>query len=148
MSERWEARLRELKEFREEHGHCNVPRKHPGGLGIWVMNQRSSGKEESQRCDAGQTQQLEELGFEWTTAKTPDRWEERLRQLKEFKEEYGHCDVPQRHPGGLGKWVSKQRYRGKEECRRLDASRVHKLDELGFRWETAQMTSGRRCSGS
>ena len=39
-SDRWEAWLRQLKEFKEEHGHCDVPEKHPGGLGDWVRNQR------------------------------------------------------------------------------------------------------------
>jgi len=133
MSDPWEAQFRELEEFNEEHGHCNVPRKHPGGLGVWSKNQRS--KKRSQCLDAGRVQKLEELGFQWETTKMmPDRWEARPRELNEFQEEHGHCNVPQRHPGGLGKWVSKQRYRGEEECRRLDAGRTQKLEELGFRW--------------
>ena len=36
MSARWEVRFRQLKEFKEEHGHCVVPQKQPRGLGIWA----------------------------------------------------------------------------------------------------------------
>ena len=63
MSDRWEARFRELKKFKEEHGNCNVPQKHPLPLGYWVEHQRY--KEGSRRCDADQTQKLAELGFRW-----------------------------------------------------------------------------------
>ena len=37
----WEDRVEELKEFRPEHGHCNVPRlEHNPSLGGWVKHQR------------------------------------------------------------------------------------------------------------
>ena len=133
-SDQWEAKFRELGAFKGEHGHCNVPRKHPGGLGIWSKNQRA--KKRIQRLDADRSERLEELGFQWEISKTmPDRWEARLRELQEFVLMYGHCHVPQRHPGGLGKWLTKQRYLGEEECRRLDPNRVQRLEELGFSWD-------------
>lgn len=115
MSDRWEARLRELQEFREERGHCDVPRKHPGGLGHWVEHQRRGGKEGNPHRNAEQTQKLEELGFRWDAERCS--WVERFQQLQEFKEEHGHCNVPQKHPGGLGQWVMNQRRGGKVlEC--------------------------------
>ena len=132
----WEERFRQLQEFQEEHGHCNVPQKHPGGLGVWAANQRCKGKEWSQRRNAKQVQQLDDLGFRWDTAKKLS-WEERFRQLKEFKEEHGHCNVPQKHPGGLGIWVANQRRGGKQVAQRRNAERTQKLEELGFRWATA-----------
>merc|ERR1719253_1418145 len=137
-SDRWELRFRELKEFKEEHGHCNVPEKHPGGLGHWVMNQRHGGKEGGRRCDAEQAHKLEELGFQWGMAGIKlDRWEARFRELKEFKEEHGHCNVPRKHPGGLGHWVGHQRRGGKEGSQRRDAEQAKKLEELGFQWGIA-----------
>ena len=138
----WEAWFQELKEFKEEHGHCDVPHKHPGGLGVWAMNQRRRGKEGSQRRDAEQTQKLEDLGFQWEIAEIEsDRWEARFQELKEFKEEHGHCDVPRKHPGGLGSWVNKQRHGGKEWSQHHNAEQAQKLEELGFRWETAKICS-------
>ena len=140
MSDRWAARLQELEEFKEEHGHCNVPRKHPGGLGEWVKYQRHCGKEGSQRRDAEQARKLEELGFQWRMAGS-DRWELRFRELKEFKEEHGHCDVPQKHPGGLGIWANNQRRGGKTGSQRCNAERSQKLEELGFQWGIAGKNS-------
>jgi len=127
----WEARLQDLKEFKEEHGHCNVPQRHPGGLGKWVADQRYLRKTQGKGMNAGRVQKLEELGFQWGTMKK-DRWEARFRELKKFKEEHGHCDVPSKHPGGLGDWVYAQRCGHKES--RLEASRIQKLEELGFQW--------------
>jgi len=130
LLDRWEARFWALKEFKEEHGHCNVPSNHPGGLGGWVADQRF--KKRSQLLDAGRIQKLGELGFQWSLAKTPLPWEVRFQQLKEFKEEHGHCDVPQNFPGGLGGWVANQR--SKKRSQLLDAGRIQKLGELGFGW--------------
>ena len=198
--DQWEARFQELKEFRDAYGHVKVPRKHPGGLGMWTMGQ--SWKKASRHRDPGRTRKLEELGlkchvddgtekprtkkkprtekkpeeppFQWDeagggpgqwgsdlpplqapdlphlpplphpdlpreprvswVARNPERWEVRLRDLREFHEAHGHCDVPRKHSGGLGKWVNNQRCAGREKVGRLDPSRVERLEELGFQW--------------
>ena len=53
----WEARLEELKQFKEEQDHCNIPRKYTGGLEIWMMGLQ-------RRCmDDTWVKELEELGF-------------------------------------------------------------------------------------
>ena len=137
QSDRWEARLRKLKEFQKEHGHCNVPDKYPGGLGGWVYEQRRAFKEGG-RHDADQIKKLEELGFFRHVAKMPDRWEARLQELKEFKEEHGHCHVPVKHPGGLWRWVADQRYHRQIGGRGMTAGRVQKLEKLGFPWTAAE----------
>ena len=38
----WQARYRSLMAFRDEHGHCRVPRKYPSdqGLAEWVAQQK------------------------------------------------------------------------------------------------------------
>ena len=61
-------------------------------------------------------------------AKQDRQWESQLRKLKEFKEEHGHCHVPSKRPGGLGRWVEKQR--SKKRSQRLDDSRIQKLEAL------------------
>ena len=126
LSDRWEARFQQLKEFKKEHGHCDVPKKHPGGLGSWAALQRCEAR--SQHRDAEQAQKLEELGFQWSKQYP---WEARFEQLKEFKEEHGHCNVPQRQPGGLGFWVKYQRSR--QGSRSRNVSQTQKLDELGLK---------------
>ena len=34
----WDAQFQELKKYKAEHGHCNVPQRH-GLLGNWVNTQ-------------------------------------------------------------------------------------------------------------
>jgi len=93
-----------------------------------VANQRS--KKRSQLLDAGRIQKLGELGFGWGSNKTLlDRWEARFWELKEFKEEHGHCNVPARHPGGLGNLVYRQP--SKKKSGRLNVDQIQKLEELG-----------------
>ena len=127
------ARLKELKEFKKEHGHCNVPHKYPGGLGKWVRHRRYLCKKECRRLDAKLVEKLEKLDFPWDTVKKLS-WEERFQQLEEFNEEHGHCNVPEKYSGGLGIWAKNKRQRGKERSQGRGAERAQKLEELGFRW--------------
>ena len=61
----WEAKLELLEEFRQQHGHCRVPRDYDENppLSTWVKRQRRLYK-------AGQVEQyrverLESMGFVW-----------------------------------------------------------------------------------
>ncbi|CAJ1954156.1 unnamed protein product [Cylindrotheca closterium] len=69
----WKTRLLELKDFKEFHGHCNVPIYFPANrtLGLWVQKQR---KEYMKRKNKGEDKslmtqeriiELEKLGFLW-----------------------------------------------------------------------------------
>jgi hypothetical protein len=125
----WEKWLSELVWFKEEHGHCNVPRgwRENPELGTWVNNQRSNysrGKLSPDRME-----RLEALGFEWD--KHAVFWEKRFSELVRFKEEHGHCNVPDRRSENpqLGTWVNNQRRRGK-----LSPDRMKRLEEIGFRF--------------
>jgi hypothetical protein len=59
-------------------------------------------------------------------------FENRYRELLEFKEIHGHTRVPRRH-GKLGDWVSKLRQRKD----RLDEQRLDRLNEIGFCWDAS-----------
>ena len=56
-------------------------------------------------------------------------WAQRLRQLKEFRKENGHCDVPldYRKVAGLGAWVKKQ-----QKNHKLSPRSRYQLQKLGF----------------
>ena len=66
---KWNSMLQKLKDYKQENGHCNVPRsKGKLGkwvkLGQWVENQRSrAGKLSKERIDA-----LNKIGFVWKLA--------------------------------------------------------------------------------
>jgi hypothetical protein len=70
-----------------------------------------------------------------------------FQALIEFKQQYGHTQVPTSHPGKLGKWVLNQRARrrlleklGEGKAKGMTWARVEKLDAIDFVWEA----SGRR----
>jgi len=128
----WEEKFAELVQFKEEHGHCNVPQRCPENpkLANWVGNQRSlksRGKLESNKVE-----RLETLGLSWDPHS--EAWEEKFAELKQFKQKNGHCNVSQRWPDNpaLANWVAVQR-RFKNKGQMKD-SRVKRLEALGFEW--------------
>ncbi len=132
----WEDRYQELIEFKEKHGHCNVPFEYKEvlKLGAFVNAMRShktAGTLSQERIEL-----LERIGFEWTVKEVIniDKWEERYLQLLYFEEENGHCNVPHDYSDNpqLGRWVSQQRQRRKSG--KLLPEREKMLEEIGFKW--------------
>mmetsp|Transcript_13816 Transcript_13816/g.33438 ORF Transcript_13816/g.33438 Transcript_13816/m.33438 type:complete len:556 (+) Transcript_13816:179-1846(+) len=147
-------RLEELKQFKADHGHTNVPKNVEfKSLGRWVNNQRQYYKKREQGESSSLTEDrinsLEELGFIWSMntpvsekrAKTlQTQWEERLQELQEYKRDYGDLNVPLREGKykELGKWVMNQRYyyktRLEGQKNSLTLERIQDLDNIGFLW--------------
>lgn len=67
----WIVRFRELVLFKEEHGHCDVPRRYPDNpaLGGWVQNQRYEKKlldeGKASGLTPGKLRALTNIGFNW-----------------------------------------------------------------------------------
>ena len=84
-------RVAELRQYKEEHGNTNVPRRH-ARLGKFVDNCRSlkrRGKLSKAVVDS-----LNEMGFEWTSKKNGQQvWAQRFEELKEYKAKYGNTKV-------------------------------------------------------
>jgi Helicase associated domain/Helicase conserved C-terminal domain len=130
----WEDGFKHLEAYKQREGHCRVPDgtiENGFRLGQWVSVQRTyvgTLTEERQK-------RLDELGF----VRDPfaARWEEAFCHLKAYKEREKHCGVPHNHVEGsyrLGRWVTKQRKRGKA----LTVERKGRLDELGFVWSARE----------
>ena len=90
-------------------------------------------------------QALDGIGFDWGTHKTDLAsliWNERFRELCEFKAQFGHCLVIQQYTANpkLGLWVKKQRYsyRWHQEGKPspMTAEHIRALDGIGFNWGT------------
>ena len=79
---------------------------------------------------------LSDTGFVWD--RFDENWEIGFSHLKHFRELEGHCHVPQNYKAEdgfrLGQWVSVQR----QSKVSLSKERVHRLDELGFVWDSRQ----------
>ena len=132
---RWQRRLDQLREFKREHGHCAVPREHPGSLGTWVrwVRQRRRRGELSEE----RVRQLDVLGFLWIGGRghaSAMAWRRRIEQLKQFRKEHGHCIVPDPYAPdrAFGWWGRNMRHQRRHG--RLSEERFRQLDALGFAW--------------
>jgi hypothetical protein len=142
----WKDRLRELADYRKIHGHCNVPRNYSekAKLGAWVSTQRKQYKLHSDGKKSHMTtfriQELESLGFEWGKP-SASTWEDRLRELTNYRKIHGHCNIPQNCSENpkLAQWVKTQRkeYRLQAEgnISHTNLFRVKELDSLDFEWD-------------
>ena len=67
-------------------------------------------------------------------------WDEQFSELLDFKQDWGHCDVPQRYANNtnIGKWVYGRRW----QCRLLKSSeqsvisneRIVQFEKDGLQW--------------
>jgi Helicase associated domain len=88
----WYQRLRELYEYKNEHGHCLVPQRYPPqqSMANWVNKVRMT----RQSLSLIQLQALNAVGFVWAQPKGQARWNERFAQLQAYHAVHGHCNVP------------------------------------------------------
>lgn len=91
----WEERINDLEAFRQANGHCDVPirRDVPQSLATWVDEQRklyrlkhTKGKKTALTDE--REVQLTAMGFSWYRY-GPTSWEERIEDLKRYKEVHG-----------------------------------------------------------
>jgi Helicase associated domain len=129
----WNDWFIKLEAYQKKNGHCNVPGKAGDGLGNWVVNQRQIRKRGGMPED--RIQLLDSIGFHWDQ-KAEERqalWDTRFAELKAYKKEYGHCNVP-KDGSTLGTWVQAQRRGYKKGT--LAEDRTRRLNAIGFVWNT------------
>eukprot|EP00550_Attheya_septentrionalis_P007695 CAMPEP_0198281856 /NCGR_PEP_ID=MMETSP1449-20131203/1736_1 /TAXON_ID=420275 /ORGANISM="Attheya septentrionalis, Strain CCMP2084" /LENGTH=1094 /DNA_ID=CAMNT_0043977825 /DNA_START=130 /DNA_END=3414 /DNA_ORIENTATION=- len=127
--DKWMEMWQQLVVYKEEHGHSNAPKSYNVKLARWIKRQREVYKEDQQQqqqqqqqagdmttmsattMTAFRLQKLQSLDFNFTGLQQDaylQAWQDHYNELTEFKEEYGHCNVP-KSMGILGRWVHKQR---------------------------------------
>ena len=125
----FQKRIQQLRTFQKKYGHGSIPSpyKPNPSLGIWAANLRrqhalSLRAEETNRPYIGyltseRYQALIKEGFEFTSL-TERQFQLRLVELQEFKDRFGHCNVPEKWDEnlGLGAWVSNIRSLYKRRC--------------------------------
>jgi len=133
--EKWFDKLDELKEYKEKYGNCNVPgadsdKSFPfKGLAFWIDEIRTNYNRGTLKDKY--KKELEKIGFVFNCRN--NNWENRYYQLLEFKDKYGHCNVPidSKDYKSLGIWVQKQRHQRNKE---MLPQRRKMLDKIGFSW--------------
>ena len=129
VDEKWNARFKELLDYRSENGDCNVPQR-LGKLGGWVMRQRHAYRTASLAQD--RINRLSNIGFKWVLMDPNVPWETRFKELVRYKAEHGDCDVPAVRQGKLGIWVRTQR--AAYMAGSLAQDRIDPLNSIGFDW--------------
>ena len=149
----FDSRFQELTEYKIKYGHCDVPQRYPvdPSLGRWCMtlrsayNQLQKGLPPRMALSGEQITRLVQIGFKWKINITSwnAAFEKRIEDMIEFKNEFGHCDVPVRYTENpsLGQWCSKLRraydqlQKGQKPCRDMSGDRCERLEALGFKWK-------------
>ena len=156
QAEKWQERYNELLQFKKDKDHCLVPHTYPENppLARWVKRQRYQYKLMQESKQSSMTQErikiLEDIGFIWDSHEAA--WEERLKELLDFKTDKGNCLVPSNYPDNsqLATWVKCQRrqYKLYWEGRpsNMTVERIMILENHGFEWELRASSSyTKRC---
>jgi hypothetical protein len=139
----WKQRVLELLEFHQENGHCCVPSRWPrnASLAQWVKRQRTNYKLKKGGVHSNLTNDrekvLQDLGFVWDTNSV--FWEDRLNDLRAFREQHLHGNVPPKYPQNqqLAIWAKCQRRQFKlfsqaDKRSTMSLERISKLAGVGF----------------
>lgn len=134
LGDNWEERYGELKAFRDHFGHCDVPTRWSENrrLGIWVVGQRQAKK--LQQLSEERIEKLSGIGFTWSPSEIS--WDNSFARLVEFRNEHGHCNVPQfwKDDRELARWVAAQRTAKRRGL--ISEERARALQSIGFSWNT------------
>jgi len=151
---KWQSKLEQARQFRQQHGHCNIPQSYVvDGIGLngWLGSQRHEYRKYCEGKPTNITQeridQLKEaLGEDWHLLKK--QWHQNFELLKQYKQTNGHCNVPREYVVDgveLGIWLSKQKYQYQTKSntgkltKKLQERRGH-LEAVGVEWAGANQT--------
>ena len=136
----FENMLQEMKQFDREKAGDSLKRQ-SRALADWKHAQRIEFRclQEGKRSTLTpeRIQKLNDVGFIFVPRSTPRTltWEQRIEQLKQYKEEHGNLNVPASHPE-LGYFVSNVRrgykYLQEKKTTGFTQEKANQLLELGF----------------
>lgn len=143
----WEQKYEELCDYRERHGHCNVPASYNENqpLAIWVKRQREAHyKRFRNGMKAGMTDEriaaLQKIGFSFAEYNPIPRgkqmsWDDRIQQLQAYKDKHGHCNVPRdakstEEEQSLGNWVALCRNNYTRKVKTMTEERRKQLEDM------------------
>lgn len=130
----WQKQYNKLKDYQEEHGHCNIPLNHAdSSLYQWVCRQRYLYNKDLIQADRKEL--LDGLGFDWDSGSGGPRqtrqqeWDEQYEKLVLFRE----ANPDKKLKGAsraLNGWMTSQKTRFRDGD--MDPLRAEKLIGLGF----------------
>ncbi|CAJ1926247.1 unnamed protein product [Cylindrotheca closterium] len=149
----WQDQFQKLVQYKLKHGHCSVPHscKEDPILARWVKRQRYQYKKfndnnPTSTMTTRRIQVLESLGFVWKSHASA--WEDKLNELKAFKQQRGHCNVPAHYPenAALSTWVKSQRrqyklYMSGSSASTMTIDRLLQLQSVDFVFDASRCHS-------
>ncbi|KAI2495377.1 hypothetical protein MHU86_19131 [Fragilaria crotonensis] len=150
--EKWNTRLKELLQYRQEYGDCLVPHTfNPNPqLARWVKRQRRQYKLMLEGRPSTMSQErleiLNEVNFVWDSHEAA--WQEKLNELNQYRKERGNCLVPSNFKANpqLATWVKCQRRQYKlywiGRPSAMTPERIIRLEKMGFEWEIRSTGQG------
>jgi superfamily II DNA or RNA helicase len=133
LEENWNQMYEYLTEYYKKYKHCNVSTKENQKLYSWISGQRLDFK--NNKLDDERLEKLKKINF--SLGEKDDKWNTMYELLKEYKKEYGDCNVPDKYiykDEKLGNWVGWQRKVINKDINNKD-ERIKKLNEIGFVWD-------------
>jgi hypothetical protein len=141
----------DLEAFRDNHGHCRVPKKYAdnASLGTWCGHMRNA----YNRIQGGQSIDLDlsperivrlnHIGFAWKMQDHDAVFERHCCELEAFRDINGHCRVPRNFSDNpsLGMWCGHMRnaynriQEGQPSHLNLSPERIERLEKIGFTWK-------------
>ncbi len=139
----WSEYLQAAEIYRTEHGDLLVHEDYrtPTGLGLGRFISYLRKLYKLNKLSTSQIEEWEALGMTWSVL--DQKLQELIRELREFKKEYGHLDVPKSYKVRRGD----REYTLGQICASLRTSRplgqvssikIAALDEEGFIWDRAE----------
>ncbi|KAL7525523.1 hypothetical protein ACHAXR_001045, partial [Thalassiosira sp. AJA248-18] len=126
----FEERIEDLRSYKEKHGHLNVTTKEDSNLNRFCRDVRKKKATNVSKLTDDQIASLDAIGFNWLPMRVQRTFEERVEDLRSYKEKHGHFNVTRKEDSGLYQFCSRMRKRHNN----LDASKIASLDALGFDW--------------
>jgi len=100
----FQQRIEQLKAFKEAHGHLRVTDTLDKKLAGFCRSTRHARRNPDRSMTEERIKALDDLGFEWNLRNHLSSFEDRIEQLKEFKEAHGHLRVAQTSDKNLAKF--------------------------------------------
>ncbi|KAG7341299.1 helicase domain protein [Nitzschia inconspicua] len=162
--ETWNKTVHRLEEYKQQHGHVNVPRKYNDGqrphLGPWVSHQRNYYREyQNPNYSVGlitkeHIEILESFGFEWNPGREDEydkAWVSQFKAMKKFVKKYNTTKVSHSLLGYNSSiaitlnWAHRQRVSYNQFMRNetsiITPQQIDLLNSIDFAWNLTNKTS-------
>jgi superfamily II DNA/RNA helicase len=142
LEEAWEIGYQEILKYKRKFGDANVPQsyKTPEGfkLGSWLSEQRKDykkGKLNNERIE-----RLEDIGF--ICDQLYDAWERGYQEILKYKKQFGKVNTSNKYktPEGFNLGMWQQHQKGNYNRGKLDKTRIKRLEDIGFIWDSLDKT--------